>query len=190
MRKDIIHLNGHMHVIDNESKLMPGDVTLGLMGKIIATTDPSLGLPLLPAIEENTLQQLVDELPVDWLGTGGLGSNPDKEAEDWKKRWDVAYKAAKAKQYTEEDMRKAFIAGRKFQQGGKSAKEQPERNEPDFTDFIQYLNPKPVAVELEMKDIGGEEWMGDNENGEPFWNEILIPRVENGFVKVKQWYYE
>lgn len=36
------------------------------------------------------IQQLVDELPVDWLGTGSSSEAADAEAEAWGRRWDAA----------------------------------------------------------------------------------------------------
>ena len=56
------------------------------------------------------------------------------------------------------------------------------------TTFIEvYIREegKIDTVLLEYKDIGGEEWMGDDHNGEPFWNEILQLKLKpNGSVTV------
>ena len=48
----------------------------------------------------------------------------------------------------------------------------------------------PIAVVVEVEDVGGEEWMGDDENGQPFWNEVIVPVVIGNEVIVKQWIYE
>lgn len=59
------------------------------------------------------------------------------------------------------------------------------------TTFLQpyvdaYNSGKPIKqVKLEMEDVGGEEWMGDDYNGEPFWNKILQLKLKpNGSVVI------
>ncbi len=48
-------------------------------------------------------------------------------------------------------------------------------------EYIQSLNqPKQITeIELEMVDVGGEEWMGSNEDGQPFWNSIMKIKIHD-----------
>ncbi len=45
--------------------------------------------------------------------------------------------------------------------------------------YIERYNSGAIITDVmvEYKDIGGEEWSGDAEHGEPFWNEILRLKV-------------
>jgi hypothetical protein len=88
------------------------------------------------------------------------------------KIYNKGYKAASAKKYTEEDIEKAFIAGRSFQQGEESEYYGGGENEyPNFKTFIQSLQPKIKKITI----------FADN-NGNPI--------IVNGFVKVKNIEYE
>ena len=80
---DIIHLNGQSYMVDKEAEISDGDwyihnnkviqayksseelrnIMKNLCAKILASTDTSLGLPLLPAFEEN-----IEELAKKTLG--------------------------------------------------------------------------------------------------------------------------
>lgn len=46
--------------------------------------------------------------------------------------------------------------------------------------YIEQYNKGNVITEVnvEYEDVGGEEWMGDDHTGEPFWNEILQLKLD------------
>lgn len=69
---------------------------------------------------------------------------------------EVGYGKGRENMFTEEQMEQAFIAGRKFQTGGRTAKDQPYRNEPDFDVFIKSLKQPKVEIEFD-----------ENNNNEP-----------------------
>ena len=47
-----------------------------------------------------------------------------------------------------------------------------------FDNYIQSLTKQPeYEFVVEMIDNGGEDWIGDDINGEPFWNEKLEPKI-------------
>lgn len=149
--------------------------------KIIASNNPALStLPSLPEMDE--------DLDALFLEAGG------KYCEEHELEYRVArrffitgYEAAfKQRMYSEEDMKKAFISGRKFQQGGKSAKEQPGRNEPDFDTFLKSLTKQPIAIEVEMKDEGG--WAGDFDEKQ-WWMERLVPKVDSNNKIIGRYIY-
>jgi len=51
--------------------------------------------------------------------------------------------------------------------------------------FIEEYNRGEVKdVEVKYVDNGHEDWIGDDYNGEPFWNEKLEPKLTNGFVTI------
>jgi hypothetical protein len=84
------------------------------------------------------------------------------------------YNKSKAKEkymYTEEDMRDAYNLGLDA-----DSKLSPNKT---YDTLIQSLQqPKyPVAFECEMVDKGEEDWIGDDINGEPFWNQKLEPKT-------------
>jgi hypothetical protein len=54
--------------------------------------------PVAPAAL-HTLNELVEELPADWLGTGSDGDAADREADDWQRRWNAALAAARREPY-------------------------------------------------------------------------------------------
>lgn len=69
-------------------------------GRIVAYNDTAfqrlfepVSAPSVPdALKE--LQELMEELPVDWVGTAGLGYDADKEANEWQRKWNKAFAAA------------------------------------------------------------------------------------------------
>ena len=131
-------------------------------GKILACSDPSLKLPLLPQIEEKA--------PI---------LSQYKENQYWVQQ---GYKAASSKRFTEEDIRKAIFMSR--QQIGvdwKYWEHQPEK-------IIQSLNPKPIKVEIEMVEY---HFTTDKEGGIPVVPSTWLPKVDaNNFVNVLRWIYE
>jgi len=83
----------------------------------------------------------------------------------------VGYNKVKEEyKYTEEDMREAYNLGLDTH-----SKQNPNKA---YDELIQSLQqPKyPVAFESEMIDKGEEDWIGDDINGEPFWNQKLEPK--------------
>lgn len=206
---DLVHLKGQVYMVDKEATLInswctdgvilyePTETRNELMIKagtegwlktkvkaIVATTDPSLNLPLLPAIEENVvnLSRIYAEERnsdiIEVLGRGFAETNIQRSYEDFY----AGYKAAKAKKYTEEDIQKILDYFTNEAPGFYIKKY--------FLRRLKEANPLTRQVEVEMEDVGNEEWMGDDYTGEPFWNEVLVPKVVNGFVQVKRCIYE
>lgn len=138
---------------------------------ILAATDKSLGLPLLPAVGEdlNSLSRLAF-------------SNYKKLHGEFHDHFIVGFEEcykANTKKYTEEDMKKAFNEGGYY--GGKS---DTTRNN-IFDELLQSLNPKPKQVEVytESHNIGGGFGLA---HFQPLQTTIK-PMVVNGFVQVKRW---
>lgn len=154
---------------------------------IIATTDPSLGLPLLPVVEED-VEELAKKAQHDFtwgkskafdLGFSYSGMMSNGYLHGWKD----GYKATSAKKYTEEDLRKAFLAGESVefwrQKGGKEY--------PSIERYIQSLNPKPIQVEIETEEV--ELPCPDGIEGCEVLHLEERPVIENGYVKVIRWGY-
>jgi len=166
---DLIHLNNHIYMVDKDKILTIGtkyiDDTDAIReaviddpeywkarsdyNKILASTDKSLGLPLLPNIKEN-IEQLAIEIIRRRGGWEHLFINnklihkaPPVPTGFWRDVNNIieGYKAASAKKYTEEDMREAYNFGVSAAQ---------ETHLP-FEDIIQSLNPLPIKVEVEMQ---------------------------------------
>lgn len=137
---------------------------------VSATTDLSLNLPLLPQIEENV--DKIARLSAEEKLGGGAGVTSIV-------RYVIAftdgYKAAKAKKYTEEDMKKAFFGGGNF------------KDIEEFNHLIQSLTPLPKQVEVEMN----THTFTTHGRGEEMKNvtEESI-KVVNNFVQVKRWIYD
>lgn len=145
--------------------------------KVIASSDPSLSLPLLPAIEENnsSLEDIIAEIMprfntysksnVRFLVTAG-------------------YKAAKLKKYTEENIKKTYVKG--WIDGSND-----DTSDVECEKLLESLTPLPVQVEVEMTyqyKVGKEwksvllpsEWSDKNAKRE-------VPKVENNTLKVVKW---
>jgi hypothetical protein len=164
---DLVHLNGYVYGVDKEvlNDICPqngtqvhkkGDDSHGMCDctAIVFSNDPSLGLPLLPPIEE----------AIPYLQT-------TDEDQQWAYR--EGYKAAKAKRYTEEDIKEVIDMARSFIA--------LDFSKPQYSteEIIKSLNPLPKQVEVEMEMIGNpHEW-------------IYAPKVnENNIVNVIRWIYE
>ncbi len=107
-------------------------------GTILATIGKRVDeLPLIELPNKiDELEDLISELPIDWMGTGSVKS-AEAEEKAWNKKW-LAYKADKAKfKYSEEDMRGAFKAG------------ETERYGSRVEDVLK--SKTPVSVELEFE---------------------------------------
>lgn len=57
--------------------------------------------------------------------------------------------------------------------------------------YIEMYNEKSSITDIKVKfeDVGSEEWMGDDQDGEPFWNEILELKVnqDNTIIIKNEW---
>ena len=132
-----------------------------------------LDLPLLPNhFEEVDVKALAEQHTLNFL---------DNYKSSNKESFIEGYKAAQSstKQFSLEDIEKAFISGALtdlFNTWNISkndyAKEKAE-------DYIQSLSTQRLPKEFipEMVDNGEEDWIGDDVNGEPFWNEKLEPKI-------------
>lgn len=179
--------------------------------KILYSNDPSLGLPLLPEPklpEDFRWIPIGDKLPTEgeailifmskfgkpdspcswyegfyengkWqiITEDGLKKDADNNPDYWfVTHWsNVPFVGEIVKKFTEEDVRNAYRNG--FHRGGSSFPEDY------FTENeqIDYLTPKPVAVELEVASIVHK--------GGIVANDIFNLLVVNNYVQVKQWYY-
>lgn len=164
---DLIHLpNGHRYAVEEREdyKISPEEIYYdkynneikiastsgwGTWQVIIASDDKSLNLPLLPPIEED-VQKISDEFGDFWARNNGSYDNlkDEEEKEDFEEEkgkysfgFFNGYKAAKAKQYTEEDIMKWY----------KYVK--THTVEEAFTHLKQSLNPLPKQVEVELYDF-------------------------------------
>jgi hypothetical protein len=222
-RYELIHLNGQMYMVDKGKPILhdftdgwyviegneiwpiklwkwsdnvgnfetkdgaPCQYSGSTFFKVVATTDPSLGLPLLPDIEEDVASMLLKR-----LAELGFPKMKTEEIHNWSSQ----IVAAKAKQYTKEDMWDAARFG--YDTANNNADDEgTQMTGEEFQAFLQKLRPLPIAVEVEMVyPTRGkvEEALKDNPN----WivngiNTIdieLKPVVENGYVKVRRWIYE
>lgn len=107
--------------------------------RIITSTNPDLGLPLLPLPDEQkSLHQLTKEYcEANKVDRGG---SYNYALQDIHKAFQMGYTAAKGKgRYSEEDMRKAYYR-----------METRYKGEP-FEVFIKSLKPVPIGVELEWE---------------------------------------
>lgn len=184
---DIVHLNEHMYAVDKKQHIEEGIRFLPIIGEgdyghpIIATTDTSLGLPLLPEIETKNIESLA-------LKQYPIIKNKDVDG-DWndsnsviRKGFIKGYKAASAKKYTEEQVRNAILKAWDKSEDTKNIDE-----------IIQSLNTKPIQVEVEMDYLCNVK-RGScdcSEQDIDCQSKSLQPVVfHEGYVKVKQWIYE
>jgi len=147
------------------------------------------GLKELPSI--NILNQQ-DKDRLGWIDVEQIAKEFDKHKfRHWKREltnkefYEIAEDGIKAglqhqlstKRYSEEDLRYCW---------GKAIESNSGTNLPEFGNFNEFKEsldqPKIIPIEIEMKDVGGEEWIGDDVNGEPFWNEILVPKITNNQI--------
>lgn len=210
---DIVHCNGFMYGVDKKAKCPKGCTAIfpntkngiiitynapvicksdyaanGLYNLLVITSnDPSLNLPLLPSVEEveneNILEMAVKAL--DKLDP--LLKNDETIYRVGLTAWFDAYKAASAKKYTEEDLRRAIYkaaeVGFNFTKGTIGGLNW-DLAEGKAYEIIRSLNPLPIAVEVEIdyKFPSGREYIQPSPD--------LVLLVENNFVKVVKWIYE
>lgn len=166
-------IDGNLHSPDADQK--------GLRGwEVFASTDPSLGLPLIPTIEEEDAADLARSYRESQYNMIAIGKGK-QEAITASLHAEVGfhdgYKAAKAKKYSEEDMWKAFNEGimveRDSDWSGKK-----------FKKLIQSLTPLPKKVEVEMEEFSEEDFLGQPTVGN------LRPKTKDNYIVVKRWIYE
>lgn len=183
----IISLNGEMYMVDPKAHIKKGewyifsfDGVVQLYNqaneqseyyfKIIATTDKSLGLSLLPSIE--------DEMYMGLKTRPGMLGLDEKEHEAFLSGYRLA---ASKKQYTEEDMRQAYAEGILNQQ-----KRSLYGNFEQFINSLESLKPIPTAIEVEMYE--------DTDNGNPAFGGYDCPNVpkvdKQNYIIVKKWIYD
>lgn len=89
------------------------------------------------------------------------------------------YKANKAK-YTEEDMKKLYLGT--LQNIGTSVK---QSDMPTWEQVLQSLKPKPIKVEVEIKEQSDEIDIIYTDG-----DYSIVPKTVNNIVQVKRWIYE
>ena len=145
---------------------------------VVASSDKSLGLPLLPEVEEIDVD-LFSWVEAKQIFFDKIGRNPILENDNdllIVSSVQEGYKAALVNKFTKENMWRSYVRG--FQ-----ANEEKKNPLEDFKDVLQNVSSKPpIAVEVEMEDAFNETY-----------GEIrgFYPEVdEKRFVKVVKWIYE
>lgn len=210
----LIHLNGFVYAVDEDKKkdhskgswVYESNNTVPIyqfsydmedypLQRVIMTNDPSIGLPLLPAIAEPISYKGFNEV---WAGMIAEVRNPLTRmqmmqfTEKVKAIWNGGYKAAKAKKYSEEDMLEAVVFGQQQSLLGKAITSTDTTKE-KFDKFLQSLNPLPITVEVEIADYS--EFL-ENLPPERKLTSALVGRNGTpttdmaGFVNVLKWIYE
>lgn len=158
---------------------------------IIASNDPALKeLPMLPDVEEDDGKLAADKefkLTEEFANT--IRDEDEKEGmlhsiRVMRRNYLKGYKADSKKQYTREQVKKLLIEAT-----NEAAYQESEFEEDEIEKYLDSLDPKPIAVELEME----HENYPLEENSK--YTVIREDRpmklvVENNFVKVKRWVYE
>ena len=217
----LIHLNNQSYMVDKEAKLKnkdlyysEGSVTgLGYWNPqaiqdmnsewlVIAASDKSINLPLLPAIEEGIQ---IPKYEKKEAGYAFFGNEPKPNVDEvmtFTIGYTKGYKAASAKKYTEEDLLKYMEFRMKywiesiFKQEFKDHPKPFEAQDKVVHErAVQSLNPLPIAVEVEMEEK--LQWtitgMGAGGDVEGYWKKTGIFNLkadEKRFVKVVKWIYE
>ena len=153
----------------------------GEVYEIIASTKQLQGLPLL-VIEDEAKEFSLDvyrDYPNNPKDKIEWKFNHDKNAHRKRKAFIKGYnKAKETYKFTEEDLRKAMKAAVVFDFDSESI---------DLgvglllEGFIKSLSKKELYVEV--VDNGEEGWIGDDYNGEPFWNEKLELKITDNKIK-------
>lgn len=217
MKKEypIIYLNGFIYALDNKVELRNGSTySLQLknnhvelhdgffrIANVIATNEISLNLPLLlplPVVEdkefilEKTIVKIVKSVLVKGqeYQLAALFRNYERDMENSKTTNPIIF--------TENDMRSAFI------HGTIAATNKLEYNQ-EFDKIIERINPKPIAVELEIEDptsfgngpscFGEWEAMKNEEREIAIKDELSLISGKlkidkNNFVKVVKWIFQ
>jgi hypothetical protein len=226
MRHELIHFNGHIYMVDKEAKTKhKGDWVVETDDplvtsvveclrtfesdtdlKILACTDPSLGLPLFPEIEEED----------NWLHkhAGYADDILAKKAEDFynerhpSQHWtfgsnygnEVALfirsilPVDSAKKWTDDDLLKYMELRMEIWKGIMKSGEFKGQDKPfEKTDEAVHqraliaMKPLPIAVEVEME---YENYLVTPTHKVVREDKPMIPKVVNNIIQVKQWIYE
>jgi hypothetical protein len=190
MKYDIIHLNNHMYMVDKEIKIKhKGDWVVETHNpivtavveclrtfesdtdlKVLASTDPSLGLPLLPEIKEDAQELAYKHTEKLILSSGG-------RTQRW---WGFieGYEAASAKKWTDDDIITAIQLAKASTGWG-------------ISEILRFLKPKPIAVEVEMEEYSEDDTEHDEGGTLPgSVQSEMRPKVVNNIVIVRRWIYE
>lgn len=147
--------------------------------RVIATTDKSLNLPLLPPIEED-IDESLEQL---------LGRSKKWYYEDTWNNIKFGYKLASKKKYSEEDLLK-YMEFRMLYWKESIKKAEFKNHEHPFEAqekaiherAIQSLKPTPIAIEIEMN-----SWFKNGHDGKIV---VTTPKAKDGFMSIKQYIYE
>jgi len=194
----IVSFNNELHMIDNDAPF--GDnvyyydtkqeqvrhgsnnhATGGYKKKIEATTDKSLGLPLLPAMDEEDNNDFISDV---WCHiVSDFSHNSFVHAAK-------AILKANTKKYTEEDIKNAYengmIDGRALTKTGLDWLQFNNQIESKTQKYLKSLSKVPIAVEVETS----SSTFTTHGRGEDMKNVTeWYPKIENGFIKVIRWIY-
>lgn len=208
MKLDRIDYNGGEIWVDKEADLH-GKVYAPNIGKIIGTiwdgsaTDKKikkfLDLKVIVA-QSITNPSYIDGIPFvevgedDWeiekMGYAAADEGGEKTSAGYhmtaKIYWVKGYKTAQAKQFTEEDMRKAWEAGVHFNEES-SESFGPIESVNKWDNFINSLKPKVSSIEIEMNDkFIPVDQFNSNFKAKP----ITYQKDGKTFLKVKQVNYD
>lgn len=155
--------------------------------EILASTDKSLGLPLLPSINQN-IENIAEKLTFEEYPETISGERAKEKMFGRIKFYEGIIRGleySSTKKYTEKDLKTAIQKSRVTNTDNVIGTGlRLHRWTED--EIIQYLNPKPIAVEVEMYQNP------DNDN--PNFGGYDVPDTpkvdENNFVIVNKWIYE
>lgn len=187
MKYGLIYIGDFMYAIDKKLDLLRNGSTYSIkdnkmfdgfdsIANIVATTDPSLNLPLI---------QYTEIEPIILAREAAVMNNYDIEDDVFIHGFVVGYRSASAKQFTEKDMKKAWYDGRE------SSHEHHDESQRER--FMNLFKIKPVAVDLETVSIQTTkkeeyQYKGDHQINLDYASILMID--ENNFVKIIKYYYE
>lgn len=201
---DITHLNNKMYVIEKnpvfrmEDYYIDDTFTIRKVvvdepeywarrsdyAKIIASSDPSLGLPLVPPIEDDESKLAHDDFKHMGYKSGET---------DFVVGFVRGYRATTTKKYTEEDMEKAFEAGRNYGfvecgEGFGVMWEGKSENKPKpFEKWAPFFKlPKQVEVDM-VYHFGGAVDCGDPDLDD--YDYYTLRLTKDNYISVKRWIY-
>lgn len=176
---DIISLNNHLYMVDKEitekgqwyfnSEMQLHKAVQAHVSSeaevVLASTDTTLTLPLLPKIEE--------DIP-----------RLDTTDEDQQWAFQQGYKAASVKKYTEENMRKAIEFGRDIR-----------NEKSDIPSFLQSLTSKPKQIEVELEPYniidGKKQYCAEGYDDLSSMPDLKYePKTKDNIVIIRRWIYE
>lgn len=198
----LIHLNGESYMVDKESgrkttidyitdgeqvKLPANQTELDspMWFKILATTDKSLSLPLLPSIEEDVISLAENAYPYITVPDKEITASHNAKQDTRRIAWIQGYKANK-KKWTDEDMRNAMRSMRGY--------DFKHISDATFDDLMEahmnHIKPQPIAVEVEMEKKCEAELVNCSFGRGKDCDCEIVPKVDqNNFVIVKRWIF-